>query len=730
MRPPRVISHTTLREAFQTRRRRLDADLVVAVVRALGADRAEADRWRAACLRIHRDAKTGGRAGVLRRLPGDLATFTGRDRDLALLLEAAEQGTGPLIVTAIEGMAGVGKTQLAVHAAHRLVRSGHYTDLQLFTNLRGFDADYEPADPATVLDIFLRELGVPAAQIPATLEERAAMFRDRMHGRRALVLLDNAADEDQVRPLLPGSDRCLVLITSRRSLAGLDGARPHRLDVFTPQEALALLSRVIGAQRVQAEAPAARAVVDAVGCLPLAVALLAARLRSHPERPLADMVRRLEAEPLIGVRGRGPALRPVFDLSFQALPEGAQDALGAIGVHPGRDYTAAAIAALVGSTVEQAEEELERLQDEHLVRETSPRRYDVHDLVRDYAAEVAADLLPDRGEAFGRLVAWYLQTAVNAAKELNTFLLPEIADVPGLHPLEFDARDAAIAWYDAETVNLRAIHQAVVAAGLFDACWQLPVALRDFMHLRYRPEDNFSFHRRAADALRNSEDKKSRALMLLGISTPGRRLGRYDDAKAALIEAARLYDELDDVGGRIMVLGEQAAMHHAHGRSEVAASLWRQVIGLSEPISDRRSVMIAHLNLGDILTRLGRFDEAWAEGRLALDEAEALDDRRAKCIITGNLGEVLLHRGDYEATLTWFARLTALAQETGDRYEMVNSLEQRAVALEHLGRLDEARQMWQEAAAVLDEVDTARAEKARRRLALISPEAGTKQADD
>lgn len=240
MRPAREIPLSTVVDTFKTERRRLDLDLVVAVVRALGADEPTVDRWRAACIKVHGLAKSGGPAGVFGQLPTDLATFTGRREELARLISQAthpQEGLGSgahtVVISAIEGMAGVGKTQLAIRAAHELVRAGHFTDVQLHVNLRGFDADLPPADPSAVLEAFLRQLGVPVQQIPATRDERAAMFRDRLRERHALILLDNAADEEQVRDLIPAAPSCLVLITSRRSLAAWTGF-PRILSTSSP----------------------------------------------------------------------------------------------------------------------------------------------------------------------------------------------------------------------------------------------------------------------------------------------------------------------------------------------------------------------------------------------------------------------------------------------------------------------------------------------------------------
>ena len=255
LRPPQALAHTTVRDLFQARRRRLDIDLLMATVRALGLRDPEAARWQRACARAHVEARLGGPPRVLRQLPAATAVFTGRERDLAAVLKPAtaaadgDHGANGAVTLAIDGMAGIGKTQLALHAAHELVNSGRFTDTQLYADLWGFDADHAPADPAVVLGTFLSQLGVAAQRIPAALEERAAMFRDQMHDRKALILLDNAAGAEQIRALIPSAPSCLVLVTSRRSLAGLDTAFLHTLDVFRPVESVTLLARIAGTAR-------------------------------------------------------------------------------------------------------------------------------------------------------------------------------------------------------------------------------------------------------------------------------------------------------------------------------------------------------------------------------------------------------------------------------------------------------------------------------------------------
>ncbi|MBY8885768.1 tetratricopeptide repeat protein [Streptomyces sp. PTM05] len=485
MRPPRVVSPFTVVDVFKPGRRRLDVDLVMAIVRALGADEPTVGLWRAACLTAHGLAKTGGPAGVLCQLPTDLATFTGRREELAHLLAAATRpcdggGARTVVVSAIEGMAGVGKTRLAVHAAHQLVRAGHFTDVQLYVNLRGFDAELPPADPSTVLEAFLRQLGVPARHIPAARDERAAMYRDRLRDRDALVLLDNAADEQQLRDLIPAGPGCLVLITSRRSLVTLDGAAPHQLDVFTEADSLALLARIAGHERVAAEPKAAARIAEYCGHLPLAVSLAAARLRSRPTWTLRHLSDKLQAGRLAALRSGDRALRQAFHLSYQELDEPLRRIFRLLSHHPGPDTTPGQVAALADIPAEEAEDALEELQDEHLVTQPTPGRYELHDLLCMLAVELDdASPEPEPGAPLARLLD-YFEAAARRADQLLAHQRTPFPDAPRPAAADLPDRGAALSWMRLECENMLTL--ARVARDLQPRrCLSLALAMSSFL---------------------------------------------------------------------------------------------------------------------------------------------------------------------------------------------------------------------------------------------------------
>ncbi len=329
-----------------------------------------------------------------RQLPMDIPEFTGRQAELARVEAMAEAATGSRtvpVICVIEGMAGVGKTRFAVHAAHRLAR--RFDEIQLWADLHGLDPRRPPADPAAILETFLRLLGVPGNQVPDGPEARAALYRSRLAGRRVLVLLDNAAGEDQVRPLLPGGGSCLVLITTRRRLSSMDGVWPVPLDVFPPAEAAALLARVAGRERIDGEREGAAQVAQLCGHLPIALALAARRLRAHPSWAVRDLASRLAPDDrrLSELSVRGETVRAAFDLSYQALPAPQRRLFRLLGPHRGHDLTADTAAALAGHTPDEAGVLLDALLDEYLLQECVPGQYHMHDLVRRYAVERARD---------------------------------------------------------------------------------------------------------------------------------------------------------------------------------------------------------------------------------------------------------------------------------------------------------------------------------------------------
>ncbi|MER6735543.1 tetratricopeptide repeat protein [Streptomyces puniciscabiei] len=710
MRPARVVSPFTVVDAFKVGRRRLDLDLVVAIVRALGVGEADTGRWRDACIKVHGLAKSGGPVGVFGQLPTDLATFTGRQEELGRLIEAATHqrgGTNTVIISAIEGMAGVGKTQLAIHAAHELVRAGHYADVQLHVNLRGFDADLPPADPSAVLEAFLRQLGVPAQRIPASRDERAAMYRDRLRERSAMVLLDNAADEDQVRDLIPSSPTCLVLITSRRSLAGLDGVSPHLIDTFSEAESVDLLVRIAGRARVEAEPEAAVRIVEYCNRLPLALALVAARLRSRPAWSLAELADRLQVGRLEAIRAGGRAIRPVFDLSYRSLPEPLRAMFRSLGLHPCAHFTAASAAALQGVGVVQAEAMLETLVDENLLQQRSAGRYALHDLLRLFAAELSSDDGPEaRRLSRRRLADWYLHTTYRAALAIRTVELPEIEPSgAAVSPLEFESYEQALTWLDEEGANLGSVIRWAAADGLPEYVWRIALHQKGHFLLRWRLEEYVQSHALALAAGNELGDRYAQARAHHGMGVAYSQLKHLDDAEPHLRSAVELLHSIGERRLEAGALADIGLIHEARRDYHAAVAVYDEALAVIEDVDgSRRHRGVIHLNAGWFRHLVGDCIGALEHYTKAMVDLRAAGEARGEAILLGNIA--ILHRstGDHERALRHFEEQHGVSLRIGDEYFQAQSLMGRAVSLDALGRPAEASDLRNTSLALAEKV--------------------------
>lgn len=728
LRPPQALTHSTVSDAFDPTRRRLNQELVAAIVQALGVPEERVPLWRAACVRAHAAGRAAGTAGVFRQLPAELATFTGRRDELAALLALVSASgepddavaPGTVVVAAIDGMAGVGKTQLAIRAAHELVRAGRFADVQLYVNLRGFDAEAAPADPSEVLDSFLRQLEVPARQIPAGRAERAAMFRDRIAGRAALIVLDNAADETQVADLIPAGPRCLVLVTSRRSLAGLDGAHLFRLDVLRPPEALELLGRVVGTQRVTAEPEAAAEVVQRCGLLPLAVSLAAARLRSRPAWSLARLAAYLRDSGLDAVRAGGRELRPVFDLSYRDLPPRTARAFRLLSLHPGRGFTAGAVAALAGTSEADAEDILEALLDENLVEQRTVDRYELHDLLHTYVLErvVADEDEPARAEALTRLLSWYLHTAENVSRAVETRrLLETVEPRPGEpEPPHFATAPEAMAWYDAERENLSAVLAGAAATGHHALALRLPVALLGCYQLRKDwPRWRTGYETGLASA-REVGDRAAEGRLLNGLGLALFDVRAYEQAIEVYREALALAEELDNQPQVASILGNIGDCHCHLGELDTAETVIKQSLEIFRELGQPQNLASSLCNYGVLLHTAGRDEEAHATYTEAWSAAQAAGNRRYEAIIAFNRAEVCVSLDRFEdAEDDYRAALTG-AREAGDRPTEAETLRSLAGLLRARSRPAEATRALEEALALFEALGSPEAASVRAEL--------------
>ncbi|HEX7302646.1 AfsR/SARP family transcriptional regulator [Lentzea sp.] len=643
-----------------------------------------------------------------RQLPMDIAEFTGRETELRKLCEPGPQTT--VVISAIEGMAGVGKTKLAVRAAHRLVQ--RYPDVQLWADLHGFDPDELPADPSAVLESFLRLLGVPGGQIPESLEARAALYRDRLAGKRALVLLDNAAGEDQVRPLLPGGSTCMVLVTSRRTLLRLDGVRSLLLDVFTPGEAVALLSRIAGADRVDADRDAAQRVAELCGHLPIAVALAAKRLARRPQWTVLDLVSQLE-------RGGGLGARGVFDLSYQALPENQRRLFRLLGLHPGEDVTADSAAALAGLTSYEAGDLLETLLDEHLLQQHTPGRYGLHDLLRAYAVDqvTAAEPPPARALARRRVLDWYVHTSWESAQQLNPQRKLDISPAdPAVHPRTFADRDSALLWCDTERANLVAAIRDAAEHDLPEHSWTLAQCLWDFFNLRKHWADWIDTHGVALAAARSAGDHAAEGRMLITLGIALREVRRHDEAVDCYQQALAIFHALGDRSREEPTWNNLGIVHMVEGRTDEALACFEQSAAIARELGNPHSEAVTLNNIALLHADAGRFDVALARYQRALEIRREAEDPYSEAILLNNIGEV--HRGlhDFPQAVSHVERALETFRAIGDLYGQAESLDNLGLALDGLGDRRGAEKCWLESVTLFEELGEPKADEVRARL--------------
>ncbi|MGW0519623.1 ATP-binding protein [Crossiella sp. NPDC003009] len=620
-------------------------------------------------------------------LPGDTAEFTGRAEEVERLLAELDDGRPrTVVIDAIDGMAGVGKTTLAVHVAHRL--AGRYPDGALFIDLHGHASEREATDPAAALEMLLRALGVGGERIPAGLDQRASLWRAELAGRRVLVVLDNAVSAAQVRPLLPGAAGCLALVTSRGRLAGLGSGRAVSLDVLSAGDAVVLFERVAGAERVAGQREAVAELVRWCGFLPLAVRIAAARLRGRPAWTVADLTERLREGRLAGV---GAA----FELSYRQLTVAQQRLFRLLGLHPGPDIERRAAAALAGIEVVAAEELLEELVDAHLLQQPVPGRYRFHDLVRQYAQRLAAGEA-DREAA---LAGHYLSTA-HAADRL---LAPHREPIP-LEPPAADShlRDeaAALAWFDAEEGNLAAVHRLAGDRGWHLLVWQLAGALDVVHRRRGRLHGALALWQAGLAAAEALGDLAARARghRLLGHAFA--RAGQHEEAVRHLGQALELAEQSGDALAQahtqhtLAWAREQLGNNeHALAHATRALELYR---GLGLPLREAQALNA----VGWYHALLTDFEQARAHCENALSLLRKHRDSAAPDSLgytLDSLGYIAQHTGRHADALDYYRQALTVYRELGNTYEEANTLAKLAEAQLALGESGPAGDVWRQA---------------------------------
>jgi tetratricopeptide (TPR) repeat protein len=668
--PAEAARKSTVADCFKTGRRRINTDLVIAIVEALHPDAGYVAQWRQALRIIGGETQAAAQVRVQDTLPPDSAEFTGRSPELDQLRQAlhhARHNGGAVVISAIEGMAGVGKTQLAVHAGHLLTRETPL-DRVLFVNLRGFDPSQPPADPAAVLDGFLRLLGVPGQQIPHDLTARVAAYRNRLAGTQSLVVLDNAADAEQARPLVAGTPGCLTLVTSRRSLTDLRAATHLTVDVFTPDEAIAFLSRAVPDVAAGADPHAAARIADRCGHLPLALGLVAGHIRSTPGWTLTDHADRLDERHHHGQLDTGVQL--ALHLSYQHLAPDRQRLLRLLSLHPGQDFDAYAAAALTDVDLPAIHDHVRDLCDDHLLQRTTPGRYRFHDLVRAYAAgrAVDQDRPPQRRTALTRLFDFYLVTAATAMDVAYPHERQRRPAIPATGVTTPDLADGKRAdhWLDNELTNLLAAAQHATQHGWPEHAWQLSGTLDQHLCTRGQYRDAQTLHEHALHVARQFGNPHAEMNALNSLGNVHWVLGHYEQADDHYRRAVEIARDTGDRAGELLALIGLGDVNRALNQ-ERADDYFRHALQIARDIGDRVGERDAVTGLGFIHRMLGHYEQSAGYFRRALQIAQDSGDRAGELDALGGLGHLHRMLGHHEEASDLFGRALHIARDTGDR---------------------------------------------------------------
>ncbi|GAB3001738.1 ATP-binding protein [Saccharothrix stipae] len=671
----------TVVDCFRAGRRRINTDLVVAVVRALHPDVGYVAQWRQALRVVLGETRAAAQVRVQDELPQDLAGFTGRAAELDRLVEALSRGArapAPVVISAIEGMAGVGKTRLAVHVGHLLAHQDPF-DRVLFVNLRGLHPDpaQPPVDPAAVLDGFLRILGMPGQLVPRDLHARTAAYRNRLAGTRTLVVLDNAASADQVRPLLPDVPGCPVVVTSRRRLAGLRPATHLVVDVFAPDESERFLAQATPGVPVGPDPGAAARIARRCGHLPLALGLVTAHIRATPGWTLTDHADRLDERHRDRRLDTGVEL--ALDLSYRHLSADRRRLLRLLALHPGQDFDTDAAAALADADAATVRLLLDDLCADHLLQQSAPGRYSYHDLVRDFAASQAVDedRPPERRAARTRLFDHYLATATAAMDTLFPARVHRPAAGPPVPAL--NGPTTARAWLDTERPTLVAVAAHTAAHGWTAHTTRLSTTLFRYLSCDH-PTEALAIHGHARDAARQADDPDAEAHALIGLGGAHTQLGRYPIATEHFRHALLLFRRTGDLVGQARAHANLGVIEARSGRYRAAADHCARALAVSRPSGDRAIEINTLNNLGQIEGRLGHHDAAAERHRRALTLSRQTDNRDAEAI-------ALKHLGDVEARLGRYESASDHLHEALARYRRIGNLDGEAGALHGLGAL-------------------------------------------
>jgi DNA-binding SARP family transcriptional activator/Tfp pilus assembly protein PilF len=617
----------------------------------------------------------GAHAPRPRQLPAAPAHFTGHDAELEWLTGLPERGEpteagDTVVISAIDGMAGIGKTALAVHAARRL--SERFPDGQLFIDLHGYTKGQQAREPGQALEAFLRALGVPAGQIPQEVEERAALYRQRLAGTRTLILLDNASDEAQLRPLLPGEPGCLVLVTSRRRLKGLDDARSLTLDLLPPHDAVALLRAVAGAERIAAGDPLAGEIAGLCGRLPLALRIGGALLRHRPAwslEHLAGLLRDLQHRVRALSDGERD-LAAVFDLSYAGLDEPHRLLFRRLGLVPGPDADAYAAAALLECDPNGATALLEDLVDHNLLIEHALGRYRLHDLLRAHARTLAETGPAGRSrEALDRLLRYYARTAQRASIPIAHAPRPEPYGPAPPHAPALQDPEAARAWLRTEYPNLEAAftHARTDTPALDEHITALAAGLAEILLSDGPWTRALEIHQAAAEVAGHRHQPAAHATALTDLGQVRHRTGDLAGAADALERALETCRETGNRLSEAHALTSLGQLRHQTGDLAGAADALERALETFRETGNRLSEAHALTSLGQVRHQTGDLAGAADALERALETSRETGNRLSEAWALAILGQVRHRTGDLAGAADALERALETCRETGSR---------------------------------------------------------------
>jgi tetratricopeptide (TPR) repeat protein len=650
-------------------------------------------------------------ATVPRQLPAVTRHFTGRAPELDALAALLTDDADTVVISAIDGTPGIGKTALALHWAHRV--ADRFADGQLYVNLRGFDPGGPPVTPADAIRGFLDAFEVPTERIPVGLTAQANLYRSLIAGRRMLVVLDNARDSDQVRPLLPGSPGNLVIVTSRNSLTSLiatEGAYPVTLDLLSAGESRELLVRRLGGQRVEAEPQAVLDIVAACARLPLALTIVAARATTHPRFPLAALANELgTARSRLDALDGGDVstdMRGVLSWSYERLGTDAARMFRLLALHPGPHVTTPAAASMAGLPVERARSPLAELVRAHLLDGNNPGIFVCHDLLREYAREqaLAVDSSEDRSAAVHRVLDHYLHT-VRAAAELIQPGLDHVAfDRPqaGVAIREFLDHKDAVTWCEADHAVLVAAIQMAAAVGHHKHAWQLAWTLSEYLDRWGHWQDLCLVHQVALATVQRSDDLVGRAYSHGGLGRAFLRVGQDIDADRHLRIALGLFAKLGNQAGKAEVHIQFAWMLGRHGEPERALLHVQQALLLSRAIDSHLGQARALSNIGWYHALLGNAHHAIMYVRHGLAGSRKVGDLTGEAHALHNLGYAHHHLGHYARAIANYEQCLAVEPAGNSHFRRAMVLNNLAESHRISGNVQSARELWRAALEVLN----------------------------